>query len=62
MGTAVMITIILIFTLAVQNPSIGESSEESELITQSDVIMPTKVSRPGCEKIDRMLHSISDHS
>ncbi len=48
-----MITIILIVALSVQNPSTGESSEESELITQSDVIMPTKVSRPGCEEIDR---------
>ena len=48
-----MITIILIVAFSVQNSSTGESSEESELITQSDVIMPTKVSRPGCEEIDR---------
>ena len=30
-----------------------ENFEEPELIIQADVTMPTKVSRPGCEKIDR---------
>ena len=45
--------IILIVALIIPNSSTGESFEEPELITQSDVIMPTKVSRPGCEEIDR---------
>jgi len=35
------------------NSSIETISEDSEPIVKADVIMPTKVSRPGCEKIDR---------
>ena len=45
----VLVTISLIFS----NTSIEKNSEEHELIVTGDVIMPTKVSRPGCEKIDR---------
>ncbi|MHA7646622.1 cupredoxin domain-containing protein [Nitrosopumilus sp. S4] len=33
--------------------SIKEISDDSELMIKGDVIMPTKVSRPGCEEIDR---------
>ena len=29
------------------------NSKEPELLVKGDVIMPTKVSRPGCEEIDR---------
>jgi plastocyanin len=51
-GTTVM-TIIIIIGLAISTSSTEENFEESELIMQADVIMPTKVSRPGCEEIDR---------
>jgi len=49
------ITIIILVTtsLIFSNTSIEKNSEELELIVTGDVIMPTKVSRPGCEKIDR---------
>ncbi len=30
-----------------------EQTSEPDLIIQGDVIMPTKVSRPGCEELDR---------
>jgi len=46
-------TIIVIISLIVSNSSTDTNSEEPELIIESDVIMPTKVSRPGCEETDR---------
>ena len=48
-----MIAIMLIVALSVQNPSTDENVEDPEMIISPDVIMPTKVSRPGCEEIDR---------
>jgi len=48
-----MIAIMLIVALSIQNPSTDENVEDPEMIMPSDVIMPTKVSRPGCEEIDR---------
>ncbi|MCV0401289.1 MAG: cupredoxin domain-containing protein [Nitrosopumilus sp.] len=50
-----IITVIILVTigLILSNDSTEKNSEESELIVKGDVIMPTKVSRPGCEEIDR---------
>jgi len=45
--------IIMIITLSISDYSIEENVEEPELVVKGDVIMPTKVSRPGCEKTDR---------
>ncbi len=44
-GIVILVTITLSFS---NNPV-----EETDLITIGDVIMPTKVSRPGCETTDR---------
>ncbi len=44
-GAVILVTIALSFS----NYSIEENIEETDLIIQGDVIMPTKVSRPGCE-------------
>ncbi len=48
-GVVILVTIALSFS----NYSIEENVEETNLIIQGDVIMPTKVSRPGCEENDR---------
>ena len=48
-GIVVLVTIALSFS----NYSIEENVEETDLIIKGDVIMPTKVSRPGCEENDR---------
>jgi len=49
----ITVVIIVIITLSISDYSIEENVEESELVVKGDVIMPTKVSRPGCEKTDR---------
>ena len=53
--TIVVIAVIILVTIALSfsNNSIEENVEETDLIIQGDVIMPTKVSRPGCETDDR---------
>ncbi len=48
-GVVILVTIAFSFS----NYSIEENVEETDLIIQGDVIMPTKVSRPGCEENDR---------
>ena len=48
-GVVILVTIAFSFS----NNSIEENVEETDLIIQGDVIMPTKVSRPGCEENDR---------
>ncbi len=45
----VLVTIALSFS----NYSIEENVEETDFIIKGDVIMPTKVSRPGCEENDK---------
>ena len=47
-GVVILVTIALSF----YNYSIEENVKETDLIIQGDVIMPTKVSRPGCEVND----------
>jgi plastocyanin len=53
--TLVVITVIILVTIALSfsNYSIEENVEETDLTIKGDVIMPTKVSRPGCEENDR---------
>ena len=54
--TLVAVLLVLVFVIigiVLSNSSIETISEDSEPIVKADVIMPTKVSRPGCEKIDR---------
>jgi len=51
-GTIVVI-ILAIIGLILSNTTVETNSEEQELVVKGDVIMPTKVSRPGCEEIDR---------
>jgi plastocyanin len=48
----ITIIILVAISLIFSNTSIEKNPEELELIVTGDVIMPTKVSRPGCEKID----------
>ncbi len=48
-GVVILVTIALSFS----NYSVEENIDETDLIIKSDVIMPTKVSRPGCEENDR---------
>ncbi len=53
--TLVVITVIILVTIALSfsNYSFDENVEETDLTIKGDVIMPTKVSRPGCEENDR---------
>jgi len=45
--------IVLIASLSIFDLSSEENNDELELIVKGDVVMPSKVSRPGCEKMDR---------
>jgi len=47
------VVIVVIFALFFSNSSIEETVDETDLFIKGDVIMPTKVSRPGCEETDR---------
>lgn len=53
--TIVVIAVIILVTIAISfyNYSFDENVEETDLTIKGDVIMPTKVSRPGCEENDR---------
>ena len=46
------VLILAAITLSIPNDSVQED-EDSDLIVEADVIMPTKVSRPGCEENDQ---------
>ena len=46
------VIIIAIIAFSLSNNSNIENSEESDLIVKGDVVMPSKVSRPGCEVKD----------
>ena len=48
---SVLAMVLIVITFS--NPSDEIKSEEPEPVVEGDVIMPTKVSRPGCEKIDK---------
>ena len=51
-GTVVVVILVMIGVLF-SSSSVEEKSEEPEPVVIGDVIMPTKVSRPGCEETDR---------
>ncbi len=44
---------LIVLGLAFYTPSNEEETGEPELTVKGDVVMPTKVSRPGCEETDR---------
>jgi len=46
------VLILVVIVLSISNGSIQED-EDSDLIVEADVVMPTKVSRPGCEENDQ---------
>ena len=48
-----LVLVIVIIGITFSNPSEENTFEDSEPIVKGDVVMPTKVSRPGCEEIDR---------
>ncbi len=49
-----VIGIIILVIIGVSLPNItSDDTKETESTVTGDVIMPTKVSRPGCEEIDR---------
>jgi len=48
-----LVLVFVIIGIVISNSSIETISEDSEPIVKADVIMPKKVSRHGCEKIDR---------
>ena len=39
--------------MSFSNNSVEENNDETTLVIKGDVVMPTKVSRPGCEIDDR---------
>ena len=51
----IAVTIIISISLSLPSDDVSPEStvEETSVEVQADVIMPTKVSRPGCEKIDK---------
>lgn len=48
-GVVILVTITFFFS----NYSTEENVDETDLLIKGDVIMPTKVSRPGCDETDR---------
>jgi plastocyanin len=50
--SAVGAVMFVILALSLTNNSENKTTETDDLIVQGDVIMPTKVSRPGCEVQD----------
>ena len=49
----IVIAGLIVLGLAFSIPSSEEENDEPELTVKGDVVMPTKVSRPGCEETDR---------
>ncbi|MDH3341912.1 MAG: plastocyanin/azurin family copper-binding protein [Nitrosopumilus sp.] len=49
---SVVVVLIVILALSIPGNSDKKNTETSDLVVKGDVIMPTKVSRPGCEVQD----------
>jgi len=49
---SVVVALIVILALSISGNSDKKNTETSDLVVKGDVIMPTKVSRPGCEVQD----------
>ena len=45
--------ILVIVSLSLSNNPTEETDSQKDLMTKGDVIMPPKVSRPGCDELDR---------
>ena len=55
-SAVIAVTIIMSVSLSLPSDDVSPESTVEETLSievQADVIMPTKVSRPGCEKIDK---------
>lgn len=52
MGISVVIILVIISYSISDNPT-EKNNDELQLIVKGDVVMPSKVSRPGCEEMDR---------
>ena len=50
---AIILAVLAIIGVGISNYSAEEKTPNPELAVKGDVIMPSKVSRPGCEEIDR---------
>jgi len=50
---AIVLVVVIIIGMTLSNYPTEEKTDDSELIVKGDVVMPSKVSRPGCEEIDR---------
>ena len=46
---SIVVVLIVILILSMPSNSDEKNTEASDLVVKGDVIMPTKVSRPGCE-------------
>ena len=51
-GITVLVILLIVGLVVFSNP-IEEKTDDMELFVKGDVVMPSKVSRPGCEEIDR---------
>ena len=49
----VVLVILLVIALVVSGYPTEEKTNDAELFVKGDVVMPSKVSRPGCDEIDR---------
>ena len=49
---SIVVVLIVILALSISGNSDKKNTETSDLVVKGDVIMPTKVSRPGCEVQD----------
>ena len=49
---SIVVVLIVILVLSIPSNSDEKDTEASDLVVKGDVIMPTKVSRPGCEVKD----------
>ena len=52
-AATISVLAVVLIAIAFSTPSDEIKSEDPEPVVEGDVIMPTKVSRPGCEKIDK---------
>lgn len=48
-----MVIILVIISYSISDNPTEKNNDELQLIVTGDVVMPSKVSRPGCEEMDR---------
>ena len=49
----IVLVVVIVTGMTISNYPAEEKTNDPELIDKGDVVMPSKVSRPGCEEIDR---------